>query len=159
MNIGSIGKALASQAMETTKKSVMDAVIPPDPKSRPAETPSAAPKPPSAIDVGAIILGQIQAMQRPLREDQELQVSISAAHDILRVHEVFVPHAAVIVFSGVDNLGNVMRIILPAEQVQLVCKIMPVMPGNAARRVNIIPPKPRPEPATAPPSPAPAQTS
>ena len=149
MNIGSIGKALASQAMETTKKSVMDAVIPPDPKSRLAEA-AVVPKP-SAIDIGAIILGQIQAMQRPLREDQELQVSLSAAHDVLRVNEVFVPHSAVMVFSGVDNLGNVTRVILPADHVQLVCKIVPVMPGNIARRVNIIPPKP--------PSPAPAQTS
>ena len=150
MNIGSIGKVLASQAMETTKKSVMDAVIPPDPKSRPAEA-AVAPKPAAGIDIGAIILGQIQAMQRPLREDQELQVSLSAAHDVLRVNEVFVPHSAVLVFSGVDNLGNVTRVILPADHVQLVCKIVPVMPGNTARRVNIIPPKP--------PSPAPAQTS
>jgi len=143
MNIGSIGRVLASQAMETTKKSVMDAVIPPEPKSKMGEPP-ATPKPSSALDIGAIILGQIQAMQRPLREDQELQVSLSAAHDVLRVNEVFVPHSAVIVFSGVDNLGNVMRVILPSDHVQLVCKIVPVMPGNAPRRVNIIPPKPRP---------------
>jgi hypothetical protein len=158
MNIGSIGKVLASQAMETTKKSVMDAVIPPDPKARPAEP--SAPKPAAVIDIGAIILGQIQAMQRPLRDDQELQVSLAAAHDVLRVNEVFVPHQAVIVFSGVDHLGNVTRVILPADQVQLVCKIVPVTPGNIARRVNIIPPKPRPpESASALPAPAPASTS
>lgn len=150
MNIGSIGKVLANQALETTKKSVMEAVTGPEVKPKPAE----APKSSAPADVGAIIVAQIQAMQKPLREDQELQVSVRAVHDVLRVNEVFVPHSSVLVFSGVDNQGNVTRVIMPAEQVQLVCKIIPVLTGSVARRVNVMTPKPRPEgwPASAPPA-------
>jgi len=159
MNIGSIGRVLASQAVETTKKSVIDAVMPPDPKSRMADSAGAS-KPAGAPDIGAIVLGQIQAMQRPLGEDRELQVSLSAAQDVLLVHEIFVPHGAVLVFSGLDPEGNVMRVILPADHVQLVCKIVPVMPGHPARRINIIQPKTRAaEGVSGSPSQAPAQAS
>jgi len=146
MNIGSIGKVLANQALETTKKSVMDAVTGPDTKAKPPVPATSAAKPAAAgVDVGAIVLAQLQAMQKPLRDDQELQVWVRAAHEVLRVNEVFVPHHAVLVFSGMDNQGNVTRILLPAEQVQLVCKIVPVLTGFTARRVNVLTPKPRPE--------------
>jgi hypothetical protein len=158
MNLGSIGKVLANQAMETTKKSVIDAVTGPETKARPVDT-TTAPKPAAGLDIGAIILGQIQAMQRPLREDQELQVSLGAAHDVLLVSEVFVPHSAVLVFSGLDNEGRVTRVIMPADRVQLMCKIMAVAPGATARRVTIIPPKPRPEVAATSPAAAAAQHS
>src|SRR5579872_513357 len=99
MTIGSIGKALASQAIETTKNSVMDAVRTPEPP-KPADV---KPVPPAvAGDVGAIIVGQIQAMQRPLREDQELAVTFRAGTEMLRITEIFVPNANVLVFAGVD---------------------------------------------------------
>jgi len=147
MNIGSIGKVLANQAIETTKKSVIDAVTAPDTKAKPA------PVAPVVQDTGALILGQLQAMQRPLREDQELQVWLRAAHEVLRVNEVFVPNSALLVFAGVDNQGNVTRVILPADQTQLVCKIVAVAPGALAKRVNVITPKPRQDaPAGAQPS-------
>jgi hypothetical protein len=140
MTIGSLGKALANQAMETTKNTVMDAVRPSDP-AKPAE---AKPLP---QDTGAIIIGQIQAMQRPLREDQELIVTFRAGNEMLRIKEIFVPSAQVLVFAGVDEEGNVTRVIAPVETAQVVCKVLPVAAGASPVRVNVLTPKPPPKPA------------
>src|ERR1700728_3754406 len=116
MTIGSLGKALANQAMETTKNTVMDAVRPSDP-AKPAETK------PLPQDTGAIIIGQIQAMQRPLREDQELIVRFRAGNEMLRIKAIFVPTA------------------------QVVCKVLRVAAGASPVRVNVRTPKPPPKPA------------
>ena len=140
MTIGSLGKALANQAMETTKNTVMDAVRPSDP-AKPAE---AKPLP---QDTGAIIIGQIQAMQRPLREDQELIVAFRAGNEMLRIKEIFVPSAQVLVFAGVDEEGNVTRVIAPVDTAQVVCKVVPVAAGATPVRVNVLTPKPPPKPA------------
>src|ERR1700735_1312299 len=104
MTIGSLGKALANQAMESTKNTVMDAVRTSEP-AKPVETK------PAIQDTGAVIIGQIQAMQRPLREDQELAVMFRAGNEMLRITEIFVPSAQVLVFAGVDAEGNVTRVI------------------------------------------------
>jgi hypothetical protein len=140
MTIGSLGKALANQAMETTKNTVMDAVRPSDP-AKPAEGK------PLPQDTGAIIIGQIQAMQRPLRDDQELLVAFRAGSEMLRVKEIFVPSAQVLVFAGVDEEGNVTRVIAPVETAQVVCKVVPVEAGASPIRVNVLTPKPAPKPA------------
>src|ERR1700722_8481498 len=97
MTIGSLGKVLANQAIESTKNTVMDAVRTPDPAK------SAEPKPAPAKDTGAAIVAQIQAMQRPLKEDQELAVLFRAGDEMLRINEIFVPNAEVLVFAGVDT--------------------------------------------------------
>jgi hypothetical protein len=143
MTIGSIGKALANQALESTKNTVMDAVRPAD-AAKPAEIKSAQP---AAQDTGSIIIGQIQAMQRPLREDQELAVTFRAGNEMLRVTEIFVPNGQVLVFSGVDPEGNVTRVISPVDAAQVVCKVVPVTPGSNPVRVNVLMPKPQPKPA------------
>src|SRR5579863_6046827 len=140
MTIGSLGKALANQAMESTKNTVMEAVRPADP-AKPVETK------PLTQDTGAVIIGQIQAMQRPLKEDQELAVMFRAGDDMLRVKEIFVPSAQVLVFAGVDPEGNVTRVIAPVETAQVVCKVVPVAAGASPVRVNVLTPKPQPKPA------------
>jgi hypothetical protein len=135
MNIGNIGKALASQALESTKSAVLD---PP----KPAEAPA-----PGPVDIGAVILAQIQAMQRSIKEEQELLVQLQAAGELLRVREIFVPTNQVLVFAGTDQYGNTMRIITPAAAVQVVCKIVKIPAGTTPVRVNILTPKPQPKPA------------
>lgn len=144
MTIGSIGKALANQALDSAKSSVIDAVRTPEP-AKPAE---AKPAPqPAPAEIGAIILGQIQAMQRPLREDQELAVMFRAGGEMLRVTEIFVPNAQVLVFAGLDAEGRVTRVISPVDAAQVVCKVMQVAPGAAPVRINVLTPKPQPKPA------------
>jgi hypothetical protein len=143
MTIGSIGKTLASQAIDTAKNSVMDAVRTPAPV-KPAETAAHT----QTSDVSSAIVGQIQAMQRPLREDQELSVEFRAGDGILRVTEIFVPGPEVLVFAGVDAAGNITRVISPVQSAQVVCRILKVAPGAAPVRVNVLTPRPQPKPAS-----------
>src|SRR5207248_8417727 len=98
MSLGNIGKVLAGQAFEATKKNMIDAVVGPEP-AKPSEKPPAvsAPEP-----MGGVILGQIQAMQRPLKDDQELHVLYHTGTETLRVTEVFVPNIHVFVLAGLD---------------------------------------------------------
>jgi hypothetical protein len=140
MTIGSLGKVLANQAIESTKNSVMEAV-------RPSEPAKSAETKPTVQDVGAVIIGQIQAMQRPLGEDRELAVTFRAGNEMLRITEIFVPNAQVLVFAGVDPEGNVTRVISPVDTAQVVCKVVPVAPGVNPVRVNVLTPKPQPKPA------------
>ena len=141
MTIGGLGKALANQAIESTKNTVMDAVRPSDAAK------TAAPAQPVVQDTGSIIIGQIQAMQRPLRDDQELAVTFRAGNEMLRVTEIFVPNGQVLVFSGIDPEGHVTRVITPVDMAQVVCKVMLVTAGSNPIRVNVLTPKPQPKPA------------
>jgi hypothetical protein len=147
MTIGSIGKALANQAIESTKNHVIDSVRTPEPAKpgEPKAAPAAAAAPPA--DAGTVIVGQIQAMQRPLREDQELAVLLPAGEEMLRVTEIFVPNPEVLVFAGVDAEGNVTRVITPSAAAQVICKILKVSPGATPSRVNVLTPRPQPKPA------------
>jgi hypothetical protein len=134
MNLANLGKTLANTAIEGTKNTVMEAMRPP---AEPAK-----PVPPD--NVGAAILGQIQAMQRPLPEDQELMVMVRAGDEMLRVAEIFVPNPLVLVFAGLDGPGNVTRVIVPVETAHVVCKVVRVAEGSRPVRVNVLTPKPRP---------------
>jgi hypothetical protein len=145
MNIGSIGKALINEAIDTTKKNVIDTVTG-APKPAPA-APAPAPAEPAPVSLANAIVGQIQAMQRPLKEDQELAVTVRAGGDSLRVTEVFVPGSDVLVFAGTDERGNITRVITPAATAHVVCKVLRISPGAAPSRVNVITPRPQPKPA------------
>jgi len=137
MAFGNIGKAIAGQAFETTKKGVLDALS--------TDPPKAPEKPAVPETLGGIILGQIQGMQRALREDQELLVQFHTGSELLRVTEIFVPSLLLFVLNGTDAQQNVTRIIVPAEQLKLVCKIVKVAPDARPVRVNLLSPRPKPE--------------
>ena len=134
MNLANIGKTLANQAIEGTKATVMEAIRPPEATPKPAAPPDT---------LSAAILGQISAMQRGLGEDQELMVLVRATDETIRVAEIFVPNNLVLVFAGLDNPGNVTRVIVPVETAQVVCKVVRVAEGSRPMRVNILTPKPR----------------
>jgi hypothetical protein len=146
MAFGNIGRVIAGQAIETTKKNVLDAL-------RVPETARAAEKiqtdrqaaPPAGENIGAVILGQIQAMQRSMKDDQELMVLFETGGETLRVLEIFVPSPHVFVLAGIDSDQNVTRVVIPAESAQLVCKIMKVAPEAKPIRVNVLSPRPKPE--------------
>jgi hypothetical protein len=141
MALGNLGKVIAGQAFETTKKGVLDAFA--SEPAKPAEKP--AEKAPAAEPLGGIFLGQIQGMQRALREDQELLVQVHTGTEVLRVLEIFVPSLQVLVLAGVDADQNVTRVIAPAESLKLVCKIVRVAPDTKPVRVNVLSPRPKPE--------------
>jgi hypothetical protein len=74
----------------------------------------------------AIILGQIQAMQKALKEDQELVILLNTAAGSFRILEIYVPSQQLFVLTGIDADKNVTRILSPVASTQLVCKTMKV---------------------------------
>lgn len=101
--------------------------------------------PPQEENVAAIVIGQIQAMQKALKETEELMVICHAGLEVLRVLEVFVPSWKVVVLTGIDTDQRITRIVAPVESLQLVCKQVSVDPSTKPARIRFITPKPKPE--------------
>ena len=143
MALAQIGKQLAQQMVGEKMNDIMDSLRPPD--AGKILDPGKQDKPVAAApgeNLGTIIVGQIQAMQRACKEDQELVVLCNAGLETLRVLEFFSPAPQVLVMTGIDTERNVTRVISPVGSVQLVAKVMSVAPGGKAARVNFIAPGP-----------------
>jgi hypothetical protein len=115
MAFGEIAKQLAQQAL-------VDQIAP-------------KPSPPAQPDsAGAIMLGQIQAMQKACKEDDELVILFRSGPETIRVLEFIVPSWTVLVLAGVDEAKNTTRVLSTPESVQLVCKVMKAqVPGKPVR--------------------------
>jgi hypothetical protein len=121
MALGEFTKQLAQQAIGEQMKDLLD------PKP-------AAPAQPD--NLCTTILGQIQAMQKVLKEGEELVVLCHAAGESLRVMEFYAPTWNVAVLTGMDANRNITRIISPVESLQLVCKVMKAQGSPAALRIR-----------------------
>jgi len=127
MALGEIAKQLAQQALA-------DQLAP---------APSATAQPENA---GAVMLGQVQAMQKACKEDEELVVLVRSGTETIRVLEFIVPLWQVLVLAGVDDAKNTTRVVSTPGCTQLVCKIMKApLPGKPTR-VAFRLPRPKPEP-------------
>ena len=145
MNLGALGKTLISDAISDKVKNVVDSLRPGDLASvaENAQPPKPAAAPEASI--GNIILGQIQAMQNALKEDQELVVLCNTGLETLRIFEIYVPAFKVAVLTGVDSEKTVTRFICAVEALQLTCKPMPVQPDAKPVRVRLVAPPPPPK--------------
>ena len=126
MAFGEIAKQLAQQAL-------VDQIAP---KPAASELPD---------NVGAIMLGEIQAMQKACKDDEELVVLFRSGPDTVRVFDIIVPSWPVLVLAGVDEARNTTRVVSSAESVQLVCKVMKVPPAGKPARLRFRLPKPKSE--------------
>lgn len=122
MALGDLTKQIAQQALLSAAK------------EPPAPAPAA-----STDNTGAVILAQVAAMQKALKEDEELVVTFQQ----VRVMEIFLPSPQVAVLSGFDANRALTRIISPVNALQLICKTAKVAPGAKPARVGLITPKPR----------------
>ena len=139
MALGNLTRQLATQAINDQVNNVLDALKPGD-SGKSAD--HAKPERPAAENLSAQITVEIQAMQKALKEDQELVVLLNTGQEMLRVLEVFVPSAQLLVATGFDADRNVTRVIFPSASAQLVCKVTKVKPDAKPVRVNFITPKP-----------------
>jgi len=141
MALGNIGKVLADQAIEATKRNVLGSLAGPEP----AKTPEAPAKPTaSPVEIGPVILGQLQGMQRALRDDQELRVEYYTGTELVHVLEIFVPTPQVFVLSGTDSTReHAVRVIVPAANAAFTTRVMRVEVGRTPLRVNILTPRPK----------------
>ena len=127
MALVELGKQLATQALT-------DAIAGKE-KEEKAPTPAAPPGP------GLVIFGQIHAMQKALKEDEELVVLFQSGPERIRVIQIFLPSPTVAVLTGTDANRNLTRAIIPVEALQLICKTMKAPAGTKPTPVNLVTPK------------------
>jgi hypothetical protein len=144
VGLGQITKQFAQQAIANPMKDVIDSLRPADAAAVADSLAGQRQTAPSPNDnLSATLLGQIQAMQNSLKEDQELVVLCTAGLETLRVLEFFSPSPRVLVLTGLDTERTLTRVVCPVETVQLICKPMPVQAGAKAARVRFVVPKPK----------------
>jgi hypothetical protein len=105
---------------------------------------SATQEPAAAVapdNPGAVMLGQIGAMQKALKDDEELVVFAHCGAERIRVMEIYLASPQVAVLSGVDANRTQARVISAVEALQLVTRTGKVQPGAKALRVNLVMPK------------------
>ncbi len=131
MSLGEFTKQLAKEAIGNQMKDVMGA-------PRPQETPEPIPG-----HLGAVLIGQVQAMQNALKEDQELVVTCAVGGEQIRITELFSPAPGVLVLTGLDKERNVSRIVTAASAVQLLCKPAQAATGTKGTRMRFVLPRPK----------------
>jgi hypothetical protein len=125
--------ALGDLTRQIAKEALLSATASP-----PKEQPAAAG---ASENLGATIFSQIQAMQKALKDDEELVVLFASGAERLRVMEIFLPSRQIAVLTGLDPDRTLARVISPVAAVQLVCKVGKVPPGAKPVRVNLVTPK------------------
>ena len=120
---------------ELTKQIAQQAILSATTKDPPA------PAAPQVDNPAAVVLGQIAAMQKALKEDEELLVTLHIGGERIRVMEIFTPSRHMAVLSGHDPDRNLTRVISAVDALQLVCKVMKVPAGGKAVRVGLVTPK------------------
>ena len=81
------------------------------------------------------------AMQKALKDDEELAVHCHSGPERLRVVEMFAPSRHVLVVTGTDGERGLARVITTVESLQLVCRIVKVQPGTKPLRIALVSPK------------------
>jgi len=142
MSIGQFTKQFAQQAIGDQVKGIVESLRPADAAATAESLGGAKPVVGAQGDnAGAVIIAQLQAMQKSLKDDQELIVLCTTGLETLRVLEVYAPSWRVVVLTGIDSEKVITRVISPIESLQLVCKPMAVQPGAKPARIRFVTPK------------------
>jgi hypothetical protein len=115
---------------ELTKQIAQQAIL--------SVTDKPAPEPTPPASAGAVVLGQIAAMQKALKDDEELVVMIENGAEKIRVFEIYLPSPQVAVLSGVDANRAGARVISAVAALQLVCRTVKVPAGAKPARIGLI---------------------
>ena len=122
--------AFTELTKQLAQQAILSATSAPEKKEAPAPVP--------VDNTGLTIFGEIQAMQRALKEDEELVVLFQSGVERIRVMEMFLRSPQVVVLSGQDANRNLTRAITPAASLQVLCKTMKVAAGAKPLRVALI---------------------
>jgi hypothetical protein len=126
--------ALGDLTRQIAKEALLSAT-----SSAPKEQPATAAAP--TENLGATIFSQIQAMQKALKEDEELVVLYAGGAERIRVLEIFLASRNIAVLTGPDSERSLTRVISPIAALQLVCKVARTPAGAKPVRVNLVTPK------------------
>jgi hypothetical protein len=100
-----------------------------------------APAGPAPDNPGGVILNQIGAMQKALKEDEELIIHLQNGEDKIRVMEIFLPSPQVAVLTGIDANRVMTRVVSAVAALQLLVRTGKAQAGAKAVRVNLVVPK------------------
>jgi hypothetical protein len=100
-----------------------------------------APAAPQTDNSGAVILHQIGAMQKALKDDEELVLYLQSGAEKIRVMEIFLPSAQVAVLTGFDANRVLTRVVSAVGALQLLLRTGKAQPGSKAARINLVMPK------------------
>jgi hypothetical protein len=95
-----------------------------------------------AGNVQQAILAHIKDLQDKLGPEEELQVSCHLGPEVIRVHQVGLPNWHVLILTGTDANKNATSFIMDMHTVQLVCKVVKVVPPQKPVRIGFIVPEP-----------------
>jgi len=121
---------------EFTKQIAQQAIL-----SATTKEPAPPPTAPQPENVTGVFLAQIHAMQKALKEDEELVVYLGSGTERIRVMEIFAPSRQVVVLTGTDADRGHTRVIAAVESLQLISKVVKLQPGTKAARIALITPK------------------
>ena len=99
------------------------------------------PSAPTPDNPGGVILNQIGAMQKALKDDEELIIHLQHGDDKIRVMEIFLPSPQVAVLTGVDASRVMTRVVSAVSALQLVVRTGKAQAGAKAVRVGLMVPK------------------
>jgi hypothetical protein len=119
--------------VDLTKQLAQQAIL--SATSSPKETPTPAPAP--VANTGAVFVGQIQAMQKAVKDDEELVVTVVSGGEKIRVFEIFLPSAQVAVLGGIDANRHPVRLVSAVAALQVVCKVAKTAPGAKPVRLSL----------------------
>jgi hypothetical protein len=142
MALGEIAKQVASQALKAPVKDVLNSLRPADAGQATEALKNTRPPTAPSENLCAAVLGQIQQMQKAVKEDEELLVLLHNGLETMRVLEIYVPSWGVMVLTGIDAERNLTRVISPVETVQLICKVTKMAGAAKPVKVALIAPKP-----------------
>ena len=125
--------ALGDLTRQIAKEALLSAASP-APKEQPAGQTAAE-------NIGGTIFQQLTAMQKALKEDEELIALFHSGNERIRVLEIFLPTRNVAVLTGADSAGVRTRILTPVDALQLVCKVGKPPAGAKPVRINLVTPK------------------
>jgi len=125
--------ALADFTKQIAQQALLTATAPP-------KEPAPAP-PTTGESAGSTILGQIAAMQKQLKEDEELLVTFQQGMERIRVMEIFLASPNVLVLIGPDANRVPTRVVAAVASLQLVCKTAKAAAGAKPVRIGLIMPK------------------
>jgi hypothetical protein len=125
MALGEFTKQIAQQALLSAT-------------SAPKEVPAA-----QADPTASAMLAQIAAMQKQLKDDEELLVFFQQGPERIRVMEIYVPSPHLVVLIGLDANRVLTRAISAPAALQLVCKTGKTQPGAKPIRVGLVNQKPK----------------
>jgi hypothetical protein len=107
-----------------------------------AAAPKEAPPPPADSTASAIV-AQIAAMQKQLKDDEELVVAFHQGAERIRVMEIFLPAPQVVVLIGLDANRALTRVVSSPGALQLICKTAKTAPGAKPIRVGLVTQRPK----------------